>query len=52
MRNGLRNRKTARLAIVLAAIGMFAGGMTAQASAVDHTPDQQCWPVPGGWLCH
>ena len=50
MRNGLRNRKAARLLVVLAAVGMFAGGATATATAADQA-QWDCWPVPGGWLC-
>ena len=50
MRNGLRNRKAARLAVLVAALGMFIGGVTATASAADET-EWNCFRGPTGWFC-
>ncbi|NJP65557.1 hypothetical protein [Streptomyces spiramenti] len=50
MRNLIRNRTATRLAVVLAALGMFAGG-AATAAAADQPQVNNCDPVPGGWLC-
>ncbi|NJQ05306.1 hypothetical protein [Streptomyces lonarensis] len=51
MRNLTRNRAATRLAVVLAALGMFAGGAAATAAAADQPQSSHCDPVPGGWLC-
>lgn len=46
------HRRTARLFVVLAALGLFAGGVTATASAAQSVQyPGGCEKVPGGWLC-
>ncbi|MFX4291361.1 hypothetical protein [Streptomyces bohaiensis] len=51
MRTLVRHRAMTRLAVVLAALGMFAGGAAATAAAADQPHPNHCDPVPGGWLC-
>jgi hypothetical protein len=51
MRNGLKNRTAARILVVLAAAGLFAGGVAATASAAETPQWDDCMKVPGGWLC-